>query len=756
MQEKLEKKYHDKIHQLIPVNGLSPQFQKQLIRQAEIVMVPAGNSLFQQDKKCDSLFYLIAGEVSLFKDKDFVKTISAGTEHSKVAINQNISFSATAKSRVVLLMVKRLLVERLAILDGHVDLDKEASIDWTTQLLTSEVFSQIPPVNMQKMFERLDSMIVKKGDRVIAQNMPGSYFYIVREGRCVVSRLDYETDETITLAELEVGDCFGEEALLSDQKRVTTVTMLTAGKMMRLARNDYDELIRQPVPNLVDFEAASSRKNEGAEWLDVRFKDEYLQYRLKNSLNIPFRQLEQKLETLNKDKLYLICCDTGVRSSVAADLLRDRGFDASYLEGGLQQYPEGTDMSEKWLDDLSGFLRDGKKATVDVSEEQKESSDVNASMGVQIMEVDRRIRNLKELFNTEKTLAQDLLENSLSEKQSPEDIKFLIEARKRIDQIDSESVNNAEQGKMSDSGSNEFRVLRKQLETAQNHIQEERSRVSREEEGSEQQELTLRHVSDELETIKGKLKNQETFELKRRESFENQLATERKKVRAQLTRFSSGLARQQSRNMEVEQIRRTAVLETRQIIERFKDAHQQYRLRQQKVVQNVRVQLQKQAAEVIAKARQAQAEKVQALTSLRKVQKQLDELRKQRSSQPELGDISEVPLLLDVESIGDEIDMARDKFLEADAALSLAKVEKRQSQEKLDQMNKEEKRIRHELVEWITSNKQLNLERDNLTDEQKVSLDRVRKIAHEALEEAFKGNHHRPGNSDDQFFKNYK
>ena len=756
MQEKLEKRYHDKIHQLIPVNGLSPLLQEQLVRQAEVVMIPAGNSLFEKDKKSDSLFYLIDGDVDLFKGKDFVKTISASTEHPKVAINQNVAFSGIAKSRVVLMMVKRSLIESLVILDGNADLEKEESIDWMSQLLASEFFTQIPPVNRKKVFKLLDSMIVKKGDQVITQNMAGNYFYVIREGRCVVTRHDFETNETITLAELEPGDCFGEEALISDQKRTASVTMFNAGQLMRLARKDYDELIKQPLLNMIDFKTASSRINEGAKWLDVRFKDEYLQYRLKDSLNIPFGKLEQALETLSKDKVYLVCCDTGVRSSVAVDLLRGRGFDASYLEGGLQQHPEGTDMSDKWLDGFSDFLRN-EKTISDIAEEKKEPSDINASMGVQIMEVDRRIRNLKELFNTEKTLAQDLLENSLSEKQSPEDIKLLIEARKRIDQIGNETGNDETQNETNDSGANELRVLRKQLETAQNHIQEERGRVSRDENGSKKRELTLKHVSDELETIKSQLRKQESFELKRHESFENQLATERKKVREQLTRFSSGLARQQSQNMEVTKVRQAAALETRQIIERFKGAHQQYRLRQQKIVQNVRVQLQKQAAEVIAKARQAQMEKVQALTSLHKVQKQLEELRQQRSSLPSnSGKNSEVPLLVDVESIGDEIDKAKDKFLEADAALSLAKSEKRQNQNKLEQMNKDEKRIRHELVEWIASNKQLNLERNNLTDEQRISLDRVRKIAHEALEEAFTGNSHRPGNSGSRIFKNYK
>ncbi len=758
----VEQKYQDEIHQLIPVSSLSSAIQEQLIRQSEVIMIPSGSSLFEQVDKSEKLFYLLSGDADLLSNKQFVRTISAGEEVAKVAINHNHSVSAIAITRVVLLMVDRSLLERLTILDSNMDVANSLNAGGFDQLLSSEVFAQISPANLHKVFNRLDDMIVKTGDQVITQNMPGKYFYIVREGRCAVSKHNFDSGETVTLAELEVGGYFGEEALLSDQKRNTTVTMLTAGKMMRLARKDFDDLIQQPPLNILKFHQASSKINQGAMWLDVRFEDEYSQSHLKYSQNAPLSQIESGTVRLAKEQTYILYCDSGLRSSAAAVILGKRGFNASVLDGGLREYSGEISMGETWVDALSAKLREKQDLTTDLPEKQSSGTDIfesmpeslPESMGEQIMAVDQRIRDLKSMFSTENVIAQEWLENESAE--PVEDLSLLVEARKKIDHIENMPTNSLYEN-VSDEGDSELALLRKQLESAQSHIQEERNRVTTDDKDSEQKDLTLRHVSDELETIKNRLKEQESFELTRRESFELQLATERKKMREQLARFSMGLERQQSKSMEIEQIRQAAALESRQIIEKFKEAHKQYNLRQQRTIQTVRSQLQQQATHVIEKARKAQAEKKQALESLHVVQKQLDDLRKQRQSLQSDSEISfsEVPMLVDVESMGDEIDKAKDKFDEADAALSLAKTTSFQNQEKLDQLDKKENSIRLDFIDWFTSSEQFNLDRDNLTDEQKASLERVKKIAHMALEEAFNGQHHRPDDSDDQFFKNY-
>jgi len=42
-----------------------------------------------------------------------------------------------------------------------------------------------------------------------------------------------------------------------------------------------------------------------------------------------------KLNALDKNIQYVVCCDTGRRSSAAAYILSERGFEAYVLKGGL-------------------------------------------------------------------------------------------------------------------------------------------------------------------------------------------------------------------------------------------------------------------------------------------------------------------------------------------------------------------------------------------------------------------------------------
>ena len=67
---------------------------------------------------------------------------------------------------------------------------------------------------------------------------------------------------------------------------------------------------------------------EGAVVLDVRTQVEFARGHLKGSLNIPLNELMQNLNRLSRDKVVITCCASGMRSSSAADALRDHGFQA--------------------------------------------------------------------------------------------------------------------------------------------------------------------------------------------------------------------------------------------------------------------------------------------------------------------------------------------------------------------------------------------------------------------------------------------
>jgi CRP-like cAMP-binding protein len=187
---------------------------------------------------------------------------------------------------------------------------------------------------------RMQSLPVKAGERVIKQGDNGDYFYIIKKGRCLVTRSMPNQPKGIKLAELKDGDTFGEEALISAAKRNASVTMLTDGLLSRLSKKDFIELLNEPLLDWLDYNQAKQLVNkEGALWLDVRLPAEHQLDAIKNDQHIPLIFLRMKINTLDESKSYIVYCDTGRRSSAASFLLNERGFTSYILTGGVGAAP---------------------------------------------------------------------------------------------------------------------------------------------------------------------------------------------------------------------------------------------------------------------------------------------------------------------------------------------------------------------------------------------------------------------------------
>ena len=207
--------------------------------------------------------------------------------------------------------------------------------DWMTALLQTKAFHRIPPANIQAIFMRMQRINYRARDVVIKQGTEGDYFYVVVSGKCVVTRETPLNKEGIKLAELGTGDSFGEEALIAEAKRNATVTMLTDGTLMRLGKQDFQTLLNEPLLQWVSYDQAKQIVAGGGKWLDVRLPSEFQNFRIEDALNIPLYFIRLKLNAIPKDIPYVLCCDTGRRSSAAAYILSERGFEAYVLKGGL-------------------------------------------------------------------------------------------------------------------------------------------------------------------------------------------------------------------------------------------------------------------------------------------------------------------------------------------------------------------------------------------------------------------------------------
>ncbi|MBI3561693.1 MAG: cyclic nucleotide-binding domain-containing protein [Gammaproteobacteria bacterium] len=211
--------------------------------------------------------------------------------------------------------------------DTHSVNDEE--VNWMRRMENSMAFKNIPPANIKSLLERMETLLVEKDQTIVKQGELGDYFYVLTEGTAQVTR-------TIELAALQPGACFGEEALVSGGARNANVTMQSSGMVMRLAKSDFDELLKEPLLNRISAEQAHARVSQGALWLDVRHAKEYHHSRLSNAINIPLHELRMRMTELEAGKEYICYCGTGRRSSAAAFLLAQHGYKTSVLTGGVQ------------------------------------------------------------------------------------------------------------------------------------------------------------------------------------------------------------------------------------------------------------------------------------------------------------------------------------------------------------------------------------------------------------------------------------
>jgi CRP-like cAMP-binding protein len=335
-----------------PLAGMKKENQVSLARKVVVRQVDASRLLFKEGDNDKHTYWIVSGTVELREGDRVIAMIRGGTPESRMPLApQNPRrVSARAVDPVEYLAIDSELLDVMITWDqtGSYEVSElqsqfegVAEDDWMTTLLQNKALHRIPPANIQAIFMRMQRMSYRAGDVVIQQGTEGDYFYAIVTGRCVVTRETPLNKDGIKLAELGVGDTFGEESLISEAKRNATVAMLTDGVLMRLNKQDFRELMNEPLLQWVDYEKARKIVDKGGKWLDVRLPSEHQNLAIEGSTNIPLYFIRLKLSTLDKNTKYVVYCDTGRRSSAASYILLERGFDAYVLKDGLGSVETG-------------------------------------------------------------------------------------------------------------------------------------------------------------------------------------------------------------------------------------------------------------------------------------------------------------------------------------------------------------------------------------------------------------------------------
>jgi CRP-like cAMP-binding protein len=329
-----------------PLDGMKRENLAALAKKVSVKTLSRGRALFSQGDTDKRTVWLVSGRVEAIENDRVVATIKGQTPEARNPLFPNLPRRATLRAidDISFLSIDSDLLDVMITWDqtGSYEVEElqaqlagAGSDDWMTTLLQTNAFHRIPPANIQAIFQRLQRTPCRAGEVVIKQGDEGDYFYVIVQGKCAVTRETPLSREGIKLAELGVGDSFGEEALIAEAKRNATVTMTTEGVLMRLNKQDFRELMNEPLLQWVNPEQARAIIERGGRWLDVRLPSEHQNLGIEGSLNVPLYLIRLKLSTLDRTKPYIVYCDTGRRSSAAAYILVERGFDAYVLKGGL-------------------------------------------------------------------------------------------------------------------------------------------------------------------------------------------------------------------------------------------------------------------------------------------------------------------------------------------------------------------------------------------------------------------------------------
>jgi CRP-like cAMP-binding protein len=303
------------------------------------------------DTDSDSI-YLLEGGVELHSPSSSMKRVlQAGTPDAYFPLGPGLPrpYTITATTAARIFRIDNAKLDRAVLLDEvsttitRVHASGSAftgDSEWLEQMLASPAFGTLARERVAMLLLKLEPLIAKTGEAVIRQGALGDYYYILKEGELTVSRKDAQGKVKL-ISKLKRGDVFGEEALLSGDPRNASIVAVRDSIVMRLAKKDFEELLKKPLITHVTVEEAQERMRRGAGLVDVRSAAEFQQGAIKGSVNIPITELRVRLTQLDPVCPYVLYCRNGVQSEVAAFLLRQRGFEVFVLRGGLGSLQRG-------------------------------------------------------------------------------------------------------------------------------------------------------------------------------------------------------------------------------------------------------------------------------------------------------------------------------------------------------------------------------------------------------------------------------
>ena len=310
------------------------------MREGEIFQIAGGTG--------NDYLFVVEGSMNVITDGE-VRTIEGPEETRKSPIilpSKPSTSTIVAKSETIICHADRDMLDELISWDELVHMMEETNEDLACQMekvRNSLVFRRLPAEMVELAFSKMHTVKVAKGEAAVKQGEEGNSYYIINEGSAEVYSTTLYDDEPQKIAELGEGDAFGCEALIHGSTRSETVLMKEDSVLSVLDKDDFDELIKNPLIKTVNGQVAKSMLDTGHLPIDVRYSEEFDDNHIPGAILIPLFELRNRIDELDKNQKYVVYCHGGGRSAVATLVLSQHQFDVVSLDGGIRDWEYETE-----------------------------------------------------------------------------------------------------------------------------------------------------------------------------------------------------------------------------------------------------------------------------------------------------------------------------------------------------------------------------------------------------------------------------
>jgi CRP-like cAMP-binding protein/rhodanese-related sulfurtransferase len=322
-----------------------------LSQKLSLVRYPAGTDIVREGELSDSFYFINEGEVEVGKKTSFrgergkkavFSLLGRGETFGEMALLTSSSRSATvtAKTDVTLYQLKKMDFEQIVLEDSTLSgklKERAEGYDRFNRMKVLEPFVHLQPDKTAMLFDKLEERKYNPGEDIITQGEEGDFYYIIKSGHVSVLKQEHG-EEPKKVAILSEYEGFGEEALITGAPRSATVRALEETTVWALAKSDFDDVLKSAYLEEVMPGDVPAEQGGPYSLLDVRTRREFEDEHIPGAINIPLDELRRKYSHLDPSRVYFVYCLVGTRSTIAAFLLKTRGFQAKSVRGGLNAW----------------------------------------------------------------------------------------------------------------------------------------------------------------------------------------------------------------------------------------------------------------------------------------------------------------------------------------------------------------------------------------------------------------------------------